>query len=155
MPISDEKLKQQLYRFYKLIRVGKAILDWDEQQFRDCLKRHGAKLQGNKYSATTMNITQLNNVVDEMKACGFTPRKGGKILGHRDWRGPRIKKITAIWCAMADAGVVHDKSEAGMVKWCATITRVPKLEWATSRSINECIEGLKRWAAREKVKLLD
>ena len=155
MTTPDDQRKQQRNRFYKLLRVGKSMLDWDEQQFRDCLMRHGAKQQGNKYSATTMNITQLSNAVEEMKDCGFVPRKGGKTIGNRDWRGPRIKKITAIWCALADAGVVHDRSEAGMVKWCATITHVPKLQWASSFSINQCIEGLKRWAEREKVKLLD
>lgn len=141
-------------RYYKLLEVGKRQLQMDDEDFRTLLQRHGAKLVDGKPSRTTMAIGDLVAAVEEMKSKGFTPRaKKNSVTSLSDWRKPRIKKITAIWCALADAGVVRDRSEAAMVKWCFRLSQKARLEWATSQNLNDCIEALKDWARREKVKL--
>ena len=90
-----------------------------------------------------------NKAIDHFKP---TKSKTSKA-SPSDWRAARIAKITALWCALADAGVVRGRGESAMVKWCARLTHKARLEWASSNDLNQCIEGLKDWAQREGVKL--
>ncbi len=135
---------------YTLLQVGRADIGMDEEAYRLFLARHGAKQVKGRYSATTMPIGGLEAALEEMKAKGFKPT-GKSRPRSQDWRRPRIEKITALWCALADAGVVRDRSEAAMVKWCAHHTKTAQLEWAKSAGLNACIEGLKSWSLREGV----
>lgn len=137
-------------RYQTLLAVGKRELGWDDDTYRLFLAHHGATIMAGKYSALTMSVGQLVAAVEAMKAKGFTIKKRSA-----PWRQPRIDKITAIWIALFDAGIVHDRSERAMVKWCAGITKKARLEWASGMDLNNCIEGLKAWAMRERVKLHD
>lgn len=121
-----------------------------DENYRELLHSHGASKKDGKYSATTMSVAGLIQAVGEMRRKGFKPRAGGG-----DWRQPRIEKITALWITLADAGVVRDRSETAMTRWCSRITRKTRLEWATSYELNACIEGLKEWAQRERVPILE
>jgi hypothetical protein len=145
--------KHHRYRYYKLIHTGMKALGWEEDgsSYRECLRRNGAKQVKGRLSKTTMSIPGLSAIVEDMKKCGFTPRS--KVSTFSEWRKPRIKKITALWCALADAGVVHNRGEVAMAKWCATVSGISRLNWATSADLNNCIEALKSWAARERVKI--
>lgn len=141
-------------RYYKLLQVGKKQLGMDEDTYRCFLLTQGAKGKAGYVSATTLSIGQLSTAVEAMKKKGFRPKpKRGSVGRISDWRKPRIKKITALWCALADAGVVRNRSEAAMVTWCATLTHKPRLEWAISADLNACIEALKDWAHREGVRV--
>lgn len=143
-------------RYYKLLEVGKRELHMADADFRCLLQRHGAQTVDGKPSRTTMSIGDLMAAVEEMRRKGFKPRqKPGSVSRLSDWRKPRIKKITALWCALADAGVVYDRSEKAMVKWCFRHTGKARLEWASSAELNACIEALKDWARREGVRLDD
>lgn len=137
---------------YRLLQVAKRDLHMEDEDYRALLARHGATDKDGRISASTMQPWQLDNALKEMKEKGFKPTGSTKRQATR-WRKPRIDKITALWCALADAGVVRDRSEAAMLKWCARITRKARLEWANDNDFNACIEGLKSWAARERVKL--
>lgn len=140
------------HRLYRLLVVGKRELHMEEDSYRALLARHGAGLIGDKHSATTMTIDGLKDALDEMRAKGFAPQ--GKTLANAaDWRKPRIAKITAIWCTLADAGVVKNRGEAAMVKFCARITGKARLEWAESEDLNACIQALRAWAKNTGVKL--
>lgn len=149
-----ESPRQDAFRhqLYRLLVVGKRALRMEEEDYRALLARHGASLIGDKYSATTMTIDGLQAAMTEMRQKGFTPQ--GKTLANAtDWRKPRIAKITAIWCALADAGVVKNRGEAAMVKFCARITGKARLEWAESEDLNACIQALRAWAKNTGVKL--
>ncbi len=150
-----ETMRQQdeRYRLYKLLAVGKKALGMDDDSFRAMLERHGAKAVDGVPSRTTMSLDGLRDVAAEMKQKGFRPSRGGQ--GATAWRKPRIQKITAIWCALADAGVVRDRGEPALLKFASRITRKARLEWASSDDLNACIETLKKWAAREGVQLDD
>lgn len=144
------------HRYYKLLQVGKRTLQMDDDAYRALLARHGAKTVDGHVSATTLHFGALVAAVEEMKRKGFRPQaKTGSAANVVDWRQARVRKIIALWCALADAGVVHNRSEAAMVKWCARITRKARLQWATSPDLNACIEALKDWARRERVKIDD
>jgi phage gp16-like protein len=140
------------HRLYRLLVVGKRALHMEEDSYRALLERHGASLIGDKYSATTMTIDGLKAALDEMRAKGFAPQ-GKALATAAAWRKPRIAKITAIWCALADAGVIRNRGEAAMVKFCARITGKARLEWAESEDLNNCIQALRAWAQNTGVKL--
>ncbi len=129
---------------------GKRDLHMADEDYRELLHRHGAGKKNGKYSATTMSVAGLMQAVGEMRRMGFKPRAGGG-----DWRQPRIEKITALWITLADSGVVRDRSEAAMARWCSRITRKTRLDRAASYELNARIEGLKEWAQRERVPLLE
>ncbi len=140
-------------RYYKLLPIGKRALNWDEETYRFFLKEHGAKEVKGKFSATTMDIGQLSQALEVMKKKGFKPQKKSSVSNISDWRKKRINKITAMWIALFEAGVIRDRSEKAMISWTATITKKARLEWASSEDLNACIEGLKTWSARERVAL--
>ena len=136
-------------RYYTLLSVGKRDLRWDEDTYRAFLRDHGASEIDGRISAKTMAIGDLVQAVEDMKHLGFHPRK----RYTDDWRNPRIDKAYAIWCTLYDAGVVRDKRFVTFERWCMTLTKVAKLEWANSPQLNNCVEGLKKWAQRERVEL--
>lgn len=145
--------KPPRHKLYTLLAVGKKQLCMDEDTYRAFLKNHGAKDVNGRTSASSMDFSDLYKAVEAMKQAGFVPAKKGIAQHSNDWRSARIKKITAIWFALHKAGVVKDISDKAMQNWCASITKKPVLKWATSSDLNHCIEALKSWAARERVKL--
>ena len=139
-------------RLYKLLAIGRRQLGMDEETYRAFLAAQGATAIDGRISAKSMTPAQLHSAVEAMKSKGFRPTPPAKSASNTPgWRKARIDKITALWCALADAGVVQHRDEAAMVKWCATITRKARLQWASSQDLNKCVEGLKAWGTREGV----
>lgn len=142
-------------RYYRLLSVGKKQLAWDDEFYYGIwLPLQGATLKNGKYSASTLSIGQLSQAVEKMKESGFKPTSKRKFTHeNKDWRAPRIAKINALWCALADAGKVDDKSQAACEAWCKKYTQKDRLQWSQSAQLNQCIEQLKQWARRVGVKL--
>lgn len=139
-------------KYYTLLRVGKQQLNMDDDTYRYFLEAHGATRKNGRISATTMTTGELVAAVEDMKKLGFTPvRKSA--LSTSNWRQPRIKKITALWCTLADAGVVTNRSEEAMQAFCKSVMKSDKLQWANPYDLNNCIEALKAMADRNGVEL--
>lgn len=155
--MESPRQRDERFRLYRLLAIGQKQLGWDDEFYRDVfLVKHGATEKGGRISASTLDLPGLEAALADMMRCGFVPKaKRGSVAAVSDWRKPRIKKITAVWCALADAGVVRNRTEAAMVKWCARITGKAKLQWARPDDLNNCIEALKGWALREGVELDD
>ncbi len=142
----------QANKYYTLLRVGKQQLNMDDDTYRYFLEAHGATRKNGRISATTMSTGELVAAVEDMKKLGFTPvRKSA--LSTSSWRQPRIKKITALWCTLADAGVVNHRSEEAMQAFCSKNMESDKLQWASAHDLNNCIEALKAIAKRKGVRL--
>lgn len=139
-------------RYYSLLQIGKKMLGWDEDTYRTFLLNHGATEKAGRISASSMAPGELKAAVQAMEAQGFV-RTRKTVLNTNNWRTPRLKKITALWCALADAGVVNSKSERAMHKFCRGIMSADKIQWASSQDLNKCIEALKGWAHRESVSI--
>lgn len=142
--------------YYKLLAIGKAQLGWDDEFYYGVwLPMQGAaKDADGRYSATTMSIGQLSQAVERMKESGFKPKPKRKFSHDKpDWRASRIAKLNAMWLAMAEAGVVGDKSRAALETWCKRYHKKDRLQWASSKELNACIEQLKAWAKRNDVEL--
>lgn len=139
-------------KYYGLLQIGKKTLAMDEDTYRQFLEQHGAKIKGDRISASTMKLGELVAAVADMEKMGFK-RSRKSALNTNDWRTPRIKKITALWCTLADAGAVRNRSEKAMHNFCSKQMKADKLHWASAGDLNKCIEALKGMAKREGVKL--
>jgi phage gp16-like protein len=141
--------------YYTLLALGKAQLEWDDQFYYGIwLPMQGATKKDGRYSATTLSIGQLAQAVQVMKGLGFKVKPKRKLTHDMpDFRTPRIAKLNALWLAMAEAGVVTDKSQVALEAWCKRYTKKDRLQWAGSNELNTCIEMLKQWASREHVPL--
>jgi len=145
-------------RYNKLIFAGLKALSWskDGAQFQGLLQGAGARQKPDgSFSLSSLEIGKLMAIYDELKKAGFKPKPKSAASRAAVSKQGQIKKIIAIWCALADAGVVRDRSEAAMTRWCAGITGKARLEWAYPQELIVCIESLKKWAKREKVNLSD
>lgn len=138
-------------RLYTLLQVGHTDLKqnlcgWDDEQYRELLARCGASEKNGKFSATTMTVKELEKALNELKRLGFKPGsiKSSSVRNTGDWRGPRIKKLNAMWIALADIGAVNDRSESAMQRWCSNhIPGLVKLNWATTQQLNQAVEMMK------------
>lgn len=138
-------------RLYALLHIASddmrsRVPDWDDDDYRLVLKEHGAKLRNGKYSATTMSLVQLEKALEYFKQSGFKVRR---TRSEGNWRAARIAKLNALWCELADAGHVRDRSEVAMQSWCANqVHGLTRLQWATSPQLNQAVEMLKRYCHR-------
>lgn len=141
----DRRLK-----LYQLLNVARASLRMQEDDYRTLLARHGAQERDGKISATTMELPGLEAALEELRKKGFQPRlKGGaKVTPMRE---ARVAKLRAMWIALAEAGVVRDRSDAALTKFCARITKNARMEWLTTHQLNDCVNALRTWASREGV----
>ena len=139
-------------KYYSLLQIGKKVLAMDEDTYRSFLVQHGAAEKAGRISASTMKLGDLVAAVADMEKRGFV-RTRKSVINTNDWRTPRLKKITALWCTLADARVVRNKSEKAMHAFCANQMKSDKLQWASAGDLNKCIEALKSMAKREGVKL--
>lgn len=135
---------------YAKLQIAKKQLGIDDDAYRVFLTRHGAREKDGRISATTMSPSQLDAALHEMQVKGFRPRpKGGAQV--TDWRAARVAKLRAMWIALAETGVVRDRSDVGLSRFCARITKVARLEWLNSRQLSDCVTALRTWAGREGV----
>ncbi len=133
-------------QLYTLLRVGHTHLcqtreGWDEECYRDLLQRNGATEKDRKISATTMQEADLEAALDEMKSLGFKPKAR---QSHARVRDRRVAKLNAMWIAMAQSGIVRNRSQQAMQKWCESqVPGVTRFEWMTSNQLNKAIEMMK------------
>jgi hypothetical protein len=145
-------------RLYTLLAVANRDLaesrpGWSDEDYRLILRQCGAQDVKGTPSATTMTEQQMKTALARFKALGFTVRSN-KPAGS--WRAPRIAKITALWNALADAGVVKYRDQRAMEGFLRRQVRgLNHLQWGTTEQLNQCVEILKQWAKRTGVKLDD
>ncbi len=139
---------------YKLLGIGRRACGWDEAHYRARLAAHGATPVAGRVSATSMSLAQMTAVLDEMAQHGFAwrPRGGagpGTQLRVTPWRARAIGKLNKLWCLLADAGFVRNRSEQAMHAWCqARVPGLTRLEWASASQLRTATEELKAWAMR-------
>lgn len=156
-------------RDLQLIHIAKRDLDLDDESYRMMLR----EVVGVE-SAADLDERGRRRVIEHLKAKGFRIRRGragGGNLNRRrddrappadgttessDWRQPRINKIIKLWALLRDAGVLRgDGSETALWRFCARVSGVAQIEWATSPGLNRCVEALRAWCRREGIPLHD
>jgi phage gp16-like protein len=142
--------------FYKLLRVGKEQLGYDDEFYYGIfLPNNGATLKEGRYSATTLSNTQLFKAVEAMKSKGFKVKykSGNKIAGPKKSNrkladDAQSRKIRALWLEMHNQGIVRNPSEASLAQYVKRLKGVDALQWLTSQQASGVIEALKKWQAR-------
>jgi phage gp16-like protein len=143
-------------RFYKLLRVGKQQLGWDDEFYYGIwLPIQGATLKEGQYSASTLSNTQLFKAVEAIKTKGFKVKykSGNKIAGPKKSNrkladDAQSRKIRALWLEMHSQGIVRNPSEASLAGYVKRLTGVEALQWLSSKQASGVIEALKKWQAR-------
>lgn len=126
-------------------------LSIEEDQYREILEEYGAKLSGDKISATTMTVPQLEKVLEHFKSIGFKLKHKGRIVSNKDRQLFKIKKT---WEALHKGGAMNKPySDATISKFAFKITGVNRIEWATPTGMAKVIEALKGIAKREHIDL--
>jgi hypothetical protein len=92
-----------------------------------------AQYANGKTSCTDCSVEQLEEILRQLK--------------RQLKSDPRIRKITGLWLSMASNGVVKDKSQRAMRKFCSSFCQLP-LEQATGPQLNNMIEALKAMEKR-------
>lgn len=143
---------------YKLLAVANRELrqsrsGWCEADYREILRQCGASERDGRISAKTMTAVEMNQALKRFEQLGFVRRKPAGRPNRKGMQ-PRIAKLNAMWCALADAGVVRDRSEQAMRHWCENqVGTLTKFDWADGDDLNQAIEMLKAFARRCDVKL--
>lgn len=132
---------------YKLLRVGKEQLGWDDEFYYGIwLPMQGATLKDGRYSASTLSIGQLFQAVEDMKKKGFKVKQKPSNRPLAD--DPQSKKIRALWLELHHAGAVRNPSETALAAYVKRQTGVEALQWLDGRQAAQVIEALKKWQMR-------
>ena len=123
------------------IHIAKKDLGLDEDTYRAVLARHGAP--GDRPSSARMSVPQLESVVRELQAKGWTPKKPG--AGRRP-RPPvrRADQIAKIEALLADKA----RRQGRPVPWAYAdaiarrVCRVEKIDWCESDQLRRVIAAL-------------
>lgn len=149
---------------YQLLGIARKQLEktrpgFSDDDYRHILFMNGATMVDGKFSATTMTVAQLQAALSHCQDLGFriskkVQRERATKSGEGNWRAPRVGKLNALWISLADAGVIHDRSESAMRHYCENkVPGLTKFEWITSAQLNTAIEMLKAMHRQRGIKL--
>lgn len=121
------------------IHIARKELGLPEADYRALLARvTGAE------SAKGLNDAQLNKVLAEMKRLGWKPKASTRPASYR----ADVRKIYALWGALADAGKVESRDPASLRKWANRQFSVSAPEFLKPEQARAAIEQLKAWERR-------
>lgn len=123
------------------VHIAKKALSLDEETYRAVISRMS---KGKADSAKALSDTDLSDLLQEFRRLGWqakaTPRTAAK--------DPLAGKVRALWMALAEAGVVRDRSEAALRGYVQRMTGTSDLRFCDAGQKGRLIESLKQWAAR-------
>jgi len=134
LPDSERK------RLIRLIHVAKTQLGLSDDEYRAVLE--GAT---GKNSCADMEGMEVKRAYDAMVRLGFKP---GPAKNAAKSKSPQLAKMRAMWIELHGLGMVKDRSDAGLLKFCKRLTGVDRLEWLTPAQASKAIEGLKAMRQR-------
>ncbi|GAB3452024.1 gp16 family protein [Insolitispirillum peregrinum] len=124
------------------VHIAKKALSLDEETYRAVISRMS---KGKATSASTLSDTGLNDLLQEFKRLGWQAQKAAPRTAAKD---PLAGKVRALWIALAEAGVVRDRSEAALRGYVQRMTGTSDLRFCDAGQKGRLIESLKQWAAR-------
>lgn len=138
-----------------LIHIARVSVGWDKPMYLAALMgRYGVD------SSAALSAPQRENFLKMFKGLGFAVKPKAKPAGSEPVREPMVRKLRAMWYALADAGAVErpespiacDKAiEAWAKPRLATISNIghfDALRFATYQQLNALVEQMKRWQHR-------
>lgn len=143
---------------YRLIAVACRDLGIDDDARKAMLlQRYGTD------SRAALTDAQLRDLVDHLKASGFTPKGSSAApAGARRSKSRHgyIRKIWALWGNLVRAGVIRsDDPDAALLGFInrhlkgRQIDLIGQLEWLTEAEARPVIEALKDWCKRQELRV--
>lgn len=127
------------------IHIAKQQLGMDDKTYRAFLLNHTGQT-----SSKNLTITQRNTLIAAFKAVGFKSNNRGSK--GRTYKAATSRKIVSLWIQLAEAGKVHNRTDAALRTWCQTacgLDNLPSLDWLEEHDASKCIEQLKQWLNRD------
>lgn len=126
------------------IHVAKKALGWDDDTYRDIMAAV-CRVR----SAGELDFAGRKRFLAHLRACQeqkgiATPAKRAKA----PW-GPKLKLLWSLWQQLADAGLVADRSRAGLATWATRQTGVSSLEWLKPQQLDLVLNSAKGWLDRK------
>lgn len=81
----------------------------------------------------------------------YTPRREALYRSISDDMDERWGKARALWQALADAGAVHHNTDAALLAFVKSRTKVEHWRFLSTWQVNQVIENLKKWCERAGV----
>lgn len=136
----------------KLIHIARTALHMAEADYRGLI---GGVSGGRTTSSTGLTGPERQQVLQRMKALGFElkPKGKGEVALIRE---AQLRKLRAMWYALADVGEVErpanaDDCNAAIEAWAKKrLAHLEALRFATGEDLNDLIEQMKRWGRRVK-----
>ncbi len=155
------------------IHIAKKDLGIDDDTYRLIITTIGGAKSG---SAKELTPTGRAKVLQHFVSKGWKPKRATRAGQAPGKRPPRrvvdheilaslgqVKMIRSIWIQMANAGVVHDRTEQGLRRWIQAASRAhhpQRAGYSAPEFLPEVVaqkitEHLKAWAKRCRVELRD
>lgn len=112
----------------------------------------GRATGGKKTSTKAMTLIELEGVLREFRRLGWTDAPAKKAGQRKQADSEQARKVRALWLTLAGMGVLRDQSEEALATFVKRQTGVDALQWLSPDQLNQVIEALKSWVAREKAK---
>jgi hypothetical protein len=110
-------------------------------------------------SLRAMDGGMLDRVLDALHAKGRSAAGSGaataaRPIGHRkhDPR-PQARMALGLWIELSRAGVVHDRTDAGLDAFCKRTTGRDALRWCDAAQLGQVVEALKAMRGRASADL--
>lgn len=135
----------------KLIHIGRTALRLDDEQYRGLISGVSG---GRTSSSKGLTAAERQMALQRLKALGFELKPKAKGNTVALIREAQLRKLRAMWYALADVGEVArpanaDACTAAVEAWAKS--RLPGLEalrFATGHDMGDLIEQMKRWGDR-------
>lgn len=102
---------------------------------------------------TQMSDAEHRTVLTALRAVGTAPTGAGERpskASSRPVQGPYGKKLTALWIAMWNLGLVRDRSDAALISFVVKRIQPDHTRWLTDANEGrKVVEALKDWMRRE------
>lgn len=112
------------------------------------------QLLSDRYNLETskdLNFRQLHDLYAHFRSLGWRVKRKKKSNTSPRYIDAQHRKIVALWIALADAGVVKNRSDQALQRYVKRMTGITNLKWCDGNHCYKLIESLKSWAIREDV----
>lgn len=128
---------------------------WCDETHQDLISRHGAVEIDGRISASSMNMPQLAEALNDYERRGWPrkrtyarkgePRQAGKTVT------PQISMMVKLWGKLGQAGKVENASRPALLAFCARQVQreVLDLDSLSKKESQGIIEAMKAWMARQ------
>lgn len=126
------------------IHVAKKQLALDEDTYRAVLWAV-ARVRSSK----DLDWTGRKAVLEHFKAKGWKPKPPKTARAEKPVPRGQDALVKSLWNELHQAGKVRDPSDAALGAWLTRNRWPERPEWLNYMQINQAIEALKKWLARE------